>query len=67
MNRKQRRAEEARARKAQEREGAIHLAIGMLRHLAGPTATGATLILADGKMLYLSAEMARVEPGKVRQ
>lgn len=58
MNRYQRRAEEARHRKAASRDVTIRLALAALA-AAGPTATGATVMLPDGELLYFSVETAR--------
>jgi hypothetical protein len=52
----------AQDRKA-DRAEAIRLACHYLANIAEPTVSGATLILPDGCMLYLSAEDARALHG----
>ncbi len=61
MNRQQRRAQAAQQRKLSRTES-IELALATLAN-AGPTATGATLILPDGSTQYLSADDARAMHG----
>ena len=60
-NRTQRRAEAARARRADNpsRAELVTLAMRYLADRAGPTATGATLMRPDGTITYLSAADAR--------
>ena len=65
MNRQQRRAEAAKARRAGttfDRADAIRLAVACLA-AAGPTATGATLFCGDGSVTFLDAADARVMHG----
>ncbi len=62
MNRQQRRAAQAQSRQAMTRAEVIQAAVGYLAEVAGPSATGATVIMPDGEMLYLSADDARARP-----
>lgn len=64
MNRRQRRADAARDRKALDRAGAIRLASAYLANVAAPTATGVTLFLPDGGTAYVSVEDAKALHGK---
>lgn len=62
MNRHQRRAETAEARKRDtqhDRAAAVAQAMRYLARKAGPTATGATLMHPDGTSTYISAADAR--------
>ena len=63
-NRRQRRAEIARLRKAAERHDAIRFTCSYLATAAGLTAAGATLMLPSGETLYISAKAARAMTGK---
>lgn len=64
MNRHQRRAAAARARRAAQPDRAklIRQTLAVLA-ASGPSATGATLILPDGEVLHLDAMDARVMAG----
>jgi hypothetical protein len=64
MNRHQRRADAARARKP-DRAEAIRIAVDYLANAAAPTVTGATLMFPDGSTLFLSADDARALHGDV--
>lgn len=61
MNRQQRRAEAARARRdsAHDRAAAIAEAMHYLANVAASTATGATLMHPDGTTSYISVEDAK--------
>jgi hypothetical protein len=64
MNRHQRRAATAQSQKTHERAAAIRLAMAALAK-AGPTATGATLMLPDGEVLHLNAADAHALAGRL--
>ena len=60
MNRRQRRAETTFDRKPLDRAEVIRFACDPLGKSSDQTLTGATLIMLDGSMTYLSADHARV-------
>lgn len=66
MNRHQRRANAARDRKPADRAEVIRFACHHLANPTDPTVTGATLIMPDGSMIYLSAGDAQVLHGKAK-
>ena len=59
-----RRAASTKDRKALDRGEALRLACDYLANVAGPTATGITLILPNGDTAYVSVEDARAFHGK---
>jgi hypothetical protein len=59
LNRRQRRAHAAQERKGIERADMLKLATYYLANIADSTATGATVVMPNGEMLYLSADDAR--------
>jgi hypothetical protein len=58
MTRQQRRAADRAEAKA-KRAATISAAMDYLVNAAGPTATGATIIMPDGELVYVSVEQAR--------
>ena len=64
MNRHERRARQAAGKSAAKREASIRATLDYLANVAGPTATGATLFLPNGEVLYLDATTARELAGK---
>lgn len=62
MNRKQRRAEAAKARATKMRHTAIENALAYMAGRNDETITGATLFLPDGSMLHVDADAARAQP-----
>ena len=67
MNRRQRRADAAENRKALSRAEAIRLTYDHLANSTAPTLNGATVIMPDGSMTYISAADAQAMHGKVKQ
>ncbi len=59
MNRRQRRADAARDRKAADRAEAIRLAYGCLAASDDPSVIGGTLFMSDGSVTYVSAADAK--------
>lgn len=59
MNRRQRRADAARDRKAADRAEAIRLAYDHLAASGDPSVVGGTLFMPDGSVSYLSAADAK--------
>ena len=66
MNRRQRRADAARDRKAADRAEAIRLAYDCLATSDDTSVIGATLFMPDGSATYLSAADARAHRSSVK-